>query len=130
MRLNKFALVATTAIAGSLMMAGGAFAQSTGTTEVEELVVTASSGPQTVGGVITAETAPKSKSSIDQEYIASQATGQTVIESLNLTPGLNFTNNDPYGSSGGNLRLRGFDGARVSLTFDGIPLNDTGNYAI
>ncbi|MBX3479269.1 MAG: TonB-dependent receptor, partial [Caulobacter sp.] len=130
MRLNKIALVATTAIAGSLLMAGGAFAQSTGTAEVEELVVTASSGPQTVGGVITAETAPKSKSSIDQEYIASQATGQTIIESLNLTPGLNFTNNDPYGSSGGNLRLRGFDGARVSLTFDGIPLNDTGNYAI
>jgi iron complex outermembrane receptor protein len=44
-------------------------------------------------------------------------------------PGLNFTNNDPYGSSGGNIRLRGFDGNRVSLTLDGIPLNDTGNYA-
>jgi iron complex outermembrane receptor protein len=45
-------------------------------------------------------------------------------------PGVSFTNTDPYGSSGGNLRLRGIDGSRVSLTFDGIPLNDTGNYAI
>jgi iron complex outermembrane recepter protein len=130
MRLNKRAILASTALVGTLLAASGAFAQSTGTSEVEELVVTGSTGPKTVGGVITAETAAKSKSSIDQEYIATQATGQTIIESLNLTPGLNFTNNDPYGSSGGNLRLRGFDGARVSLTFDGIPLNDTGNYAI
>ncbi|MBX3481860.1 MAG: TonB-dependent receptor, partial [Caulobacter sp.] len=109
MRPNKLVFVATTALVGSLLASTGAFAQSTGTNEVEELVVTGATGPKTVNGVITAETAPKSKSSIDQEYIASQATGQTVIESLNLTPGLNFTNNDPYGSSGGNLRLRGFD---------------------
>ncbi|MFZ5668303.1 MAG: TonB-dependent receptor [Pseudomonadota bacterium] len=125
----KLAFVATTALATGLLFASGASAQSTGTTEVEEVVVTAVGTP-TIQGVITAETAPKSKSSVDQEFIAQQATGQTIIETLNLTPGLNFTNNDPYGSSGGNLRLRAFDGARVSLTFDGVPLNDTGNYAI
>ena len=130
MMKTKLAFVATTALAGGLLFASAAFAQSTGTSEVEELVVTAASGPKTVDGVITAETAPKSKSTVDQEFIAQQATGQTVVETLNLTPGLNFVNNDPYGSSGGNLRLRAFDGARVSLTFDGIPLNDTGNYAI
>ncbi|NJS40467.1 MAG: TonB-dependent receptor plug domain-containing protein [Rhodobacteraceae bacterium] len=53
-----------------------------------------------------------------------------MFQSLNLVPGINFTNSDPYGSSGGNVRLRGFDGNRISLTQDGIPLNDTGNYAI
>ncbi len=49
---------------------------------------------------------------------------------INLIPGVNFTNSDPYGSSGGNIRIRGFDGNRISLTFDGVPLNDSGNYAI
>ncbi len=127
---KKFAFVATTALVGSLMAASGAYAQSTGTTEVEQVVVTASSGPKTLDGVITAETAPKSKSSVDQEFISTQPAGQTIAQSLNLTPGLNFTNNDPYGSSGGNIRIRGFDGNRISLTFDGVPLNDTGNYAI
>jgi iron complex outermembrane receptor protein len=127
---KKLAFVATTALVGSLMAASGAFAQSTGTTEVEQVVVTASSGPKTLDGLITAETAPKSKSSIDQEFISTQAAGQTIAQSLNLTPGLNFTNNDPYGASGGNIRIRGFDGNRISLTFDGVPLNDTGNYAI
>ena len=43
---------------------------------------------------------------------------------------MNFTNNDAYGTSGGNLRIRGFDGSRVSVTFDGMPLNDSGNYAL
>jgi len=126
---TKLAFVATTALVSSLLFASGAFAQSTGTTEVEDVVVVATGQP-TIDGVISAETAPKAKASIDQEFISTQPTGQTIIQTLNLTPGLNFTNSDPYGSSGGNLRIRGFDGPRISLTFDGIPLNDTGNYAI
>ncbi len=129
MRNYKLAIVATTALVGSLL-ATSAFAQSTGTNEVEEVVITAAKGQPNIDGVITAETAPKAKASINQEFISTQVSGQTIIQSLNLTPGLNFTNSDPYGSSGGNLRIRGFDGARISLTFDGIPLNDSGNYAI
>lgn len=129
MNMKHFAL-ATTALMGGLMLASGASAQSTASqaTEVDKVVVTAS-GQRAVSGLIV-ETAPKSKSSINQDYIDKQQAGQTILDTLNLTPGLSFTNSDPYGSSGGNVRLRGFDGNRISLTFDGIPLNDTGNYAI
>ena len=127
---NKLAFVATSALVGSMMLASNAFAQSTGTTEVEAVVITAAAGQPNIDGVITAESAPKAKASVDQAFIATQSSGQTIIQTLNLTPGLNFTNADPYGSSGGNLRIRGFDGNRISLTFDGIPLNDSGNYAI
>ncbi len=130
MMKTKLAFVATTALAGSLLLGSAAYAQSTGTNEVEAVVVTAARGQPSIDGVLTAESAPKAKASIDQEFISTQVTGQTIVQSLNLTPGLNFTNNDPYGSSGGNLRIRGFDGNRISLTFDGVPLNDTGNYAI
>jgi iron complex outermembrane receptor protein len=122
---------ATTALFTGLMAAGAASAQSTGTeaTEVESVVVTGSRGPANVGGLATAETVAKTRNTIGQEFISTQQAGQTILQSLNLTPGLSFSNADPYGSSGGNIRLRGFDGNRVSLTFDGIPLNDTGNYA-
>ena len=81
-----------------------------------------------IGGFITQDIA-KSRISITSEVLNRVSPGQTVIESLNQVPGLNFTNNDPYGTSGGNIRLRSFDGSRVSLTFDGIPVNDTGNYS-
>lgn len=128
---KKIACLASTALVGVLLSTTSALAQSTGSqlNEVETLVVTAGTGPKAVGGII-AETLTKTRSSVNEEFIATQATGQTILQTLNLVPGLSFTNNDPYGSSGGNIRLRGFDGARVSVTFDGIPLNDTGNYSI
>jgi iron complex outermembrane receptor protein len=130
MMTKKLACLASTALVGCLLSATGAMAQSTGSqaNEVDSVVVTAT-GTRAVAGQIV-ETLPKSRASVDAAFLASQSTGQNVFQSLNLLPGVSFTNNDPYGSSGGNLRLRGFDGARVSVTFDGVPLNDTGNYAV
>ena len=127
---RKIACFATSALVGGLLIASGAMAQSTGSqlNEVDTLIVTAA-GQKAVAGIV-AETLPKTRSSINEEFIATQTTGQTILQSLNLVPGMSFTNNDAYGSSGGNIRLRGFDGNRVSVTFDGIPLNDTGNYAV
>ena len=109
-------------------LAGTALAQSTAS-QLEEIVVTGVR-TATVGGLIQAEQLGKTRSTITEEFIQKQLAGQTVLQSINLLPGVNFTNNDPYGSSGGNIRIRSFDNARISLTFDGIPLNDTGNYAI
>lgn len=130
MMTKKLACLASTALVGCLLSATAAMAQSTGSqaNEVDTVVVTAT-GQRAVAGQIV-ETLPKSRASVDAAFLASQSTGQTVFQSLNLLPGVSFTNNDPYGSSGGNLRLRGFDGNRVSVTFDGVPLNDTGNYAV
>ena len=122
---------ATTALCSGLLLATAASAQSSGTeaAELDEVVVTGATGPRNVDGLAVAETVAKTRNTITQEFIATQTPGQTILQTLNLTPGLSFTNTDSYGSSGGNIRLRGFDGNRVSLTFDGIPLNDTGNYA-
>ncbi|WP_269515474.1 TonB-dependent receptor [Brevundimonas subvibrioides] len=130
MNFRTRVLWATTALVGGMVLAGAASAQSTGTeaTEVEEVVVTGTRGPVT-SGVAVAETVAKTRNTVNQQFISTQQAGQTILQTLNLTPGLSFANADPYGSSGGNIRLRGFDGNRVSLTFDGIPLNDTGNYA-
>jgi len=111
------------------MSAGVAHAQSTGSQvfEEEELVVV---GRSNNVGVINAETAPRAVVTVTEDYIETQIPGQTILESLNLVPGVTFSNNDAYGSSGGALNIRGFDGARVSLQFDGAQLNDTGNYAV
>lgn len=115
------------ALAALMAIPTGALAQSTGSQEIDEIVVTAA---KRIEGVIVAEQAPKSRATIGQDYIAKKQPGQSILQTLNLTPGYNFVNNDPYGNSGGNVRIRGFDGPRISLTQDGIPLNDTGNYAI
>ena len=107
-----------------------AFAQSTGSQDFEEeAIVITGTRVQEVGGVQAPDT-PKAKAVLTQEYIGRQNPGQTILDTINAVPGVNFTNNDAYGSSGGQLTIRGFSSDRVSLTFDGIPLNDSGNYAI
>ena len=59
-----------------------------------------------------------------------QTPGQTILDTINLIPGVNFTEQRP-------LRLVGRQPPHPRLRqqphlpdFDGIPLNDTGNYAI
>jgi iron complex outermembrane receptor protein len=124
--LSGAALTALTISAG-----GVAHAQSTASQiQEEEEVIVVQGVRRSVDGAIVAESAPKARSTVTEEYIETQSPGQTILNTINLIPGVSFTNNDSFGSSGGSLRLRGFDGPRISLTFDGVPLNDTGNYAI
>ncbi|MDO7844071.1 TonB-dependent receptor [Sphingomonas immobilis] len=114
----------------ALALPGAAFAQSTGSSEVEnDIVVVAQRSDSSVNGIKIPEST-KARQIITNELINRGAPGNTLLQSLNIVPGVNFTNNDPYGSSGGNIRIRGFDGSRISLTFDGFPLNDSGNYSI
>jgi iron complex outermembrane receptor protein len=124
--VKKFVLLCTAAVLPSAV-----FAQSTGTVEIEKdsVVITGTRAQKGVDGVVIQDST-KAKGLVTQEFIAKQSPGQTLLNSINLIPGVNFTQTDPYGSSGGNLRIRGFDGARVSVTFDGVPLNDSGNYAV
>ena len=120
-------LLVGTALAA--LATGNAYAQSTGSQVLEnqEIIVTGTR-TQGVSGVVIPDE-PKARTVLTQEFIGRQAAGQSVLQTINQIPGVNFTNNDPYGSSGGNINIRGFDGPRISLTFDGLPLNDTGNYA-
>ncbi|MES2022984.1 MAG: TonB-dependent receptor [Pseudomonadota bacterium] len=106
-----------------------ASAQSTGSIDAETDIVVSGKRATGINGIEIPDT-PKAKAVLTQEFIAHRVPGQSILDTINQIPGVNFTNSDPYGASGGQLRIRGFDGARVSLTFDGIPLNDSGNYAI
>jgi iron complex outermembrane receptor protein len=124
------ALGATAVLLSCLLGGSQAFARSTGTAILEELVVVGSSGPRSLGGAIVAETEPKSRASITEELISRQSPGQTILDSLNLLPAVTFSNNDAFGSAGGDITLRGFDSQRVALLADGVPLNDSGNYEI
>ncbi|MEP9359438.1 TonB-dependent receptor [Sphingomonas sp. KR3-1] len=127
MRTKLFAGVAFAA----LLIPGAAYAQSTGTIDAEENTTIVVTGTKVhgVGGVEVPDTS-KTRQVLTSEIIQRQVPGQSINETINLMPGVSFQNNDPYGSSGGTLTIRGFDSSRISQTFDGIPLNDTGNYAI
>jgi iron complex outermembrane recepter protein len=114
----------------AITIPAAAFAQSTGSVDFEEeIIVTGTRTAQDVAG-IQAPDSTKAKAVLTQELIERQNPGQTILDTVNFVPGVSFQNNDAYGSSGGTLTIRGFDASRISLTIDGIPLNDSGNYAI
>jgi iron complex outermembrane receptor protein len=125
--MRKFTLLCA---ASALAIPAAAFAQSTGTTEMENQTITIT-GTRTkaVGGVEIPPTT-KTREVLNSDFIQRQVPGQSINEVINQLPGVSFTNNDPFGSAGGTLIIRGFDNSRIAETFDGMPLNDTGNYAI
>jgi len=115
----------------SALAAGSAYAQSTGSIDFEnqkEIVVTGTR-QNGVDGVTIPQTA-RTKGVLTSQFIGHETPGQSINDTINMLPGVSFQNNDPYGSAGGTLSIRGFDSSRISQTFDGVPLNDTGNYAI
>jgi iron complex outermembrane receptor protein len=128
LKLNR-ALCATTALATGLLMATGAFAQSTAT-QVQELVVTGSRGLPTVAGVITQVQEAKDVSIVNHEFFERQQAGQNFAQLINLLPGVNYSSEDATGNLSGDLRIHTFDGNHISVTIDGVPVNDSGNYAI
>ena len=126
--MNKFHLLCAVS---AFAFPAAAMAQSTGTVEFEEEEAIVVTGSRTtgVGGVEVPDTS-KTREVLNAEFIQRQTPGQSINETINNLPGVSFTNNDPFGSAGGTLVIRGFDNSRISETFDGIPLNDTGNYAL
>ena len=125
----RFQYLASVAIA-AIILPHAAYAQSTGSVDFEkEIVVTANSSSKGVGGIVTPDTT-KAKAVLTQELIERQLPGQSINDIINQLPGVSFQNNDAFGSAGGKLSIRGFDNTRISQTFDGVPLNDSGNYAL
>ena len=126
----RYLVTASSVCMTAAFVAAPTFAQSTGSTDFEEsaIIVTGASSRDVAG--VNIPDSPKAKVEIGAELIQRQVPGQTINEILNLVPGVSFTNNDPFGSLGGSFTIRGFSSDRISQTFDGIPLNDSGNYAL
>jgi iron complex outermembrane receptor protein len=123
--VKKIVLLCTTA-----MLPSAVFAQSTGTVEFEKSTIVITGKKSTDVGGIQVPDATKAKEVVTQEMISRAAPGQTVLDVINIVPGVSFQNNDAYGLAGGTITMRGFDSTRISYTLDGIQLNDSGNYNI
>ncbi len=120
---------AVLALAGSLFAYSAAQAQSTASQTVEQVVVTAKTSVAT-DGLATLSKAAKDQAIVTQAYIEHQVGSSNFAQLINLLPGVNYSTEDPTGVLSSDFRMHGFDGAHVSFTLDGTPLNDTGNYAI
>lgn len=127
--ISKMAFAASTIAVAVAAIATPVFAQSTGSVEFEKDIVVTGAKVKAVNGINLPDT-PKAKQVLDQSFISTAQPGQSINDTINMIPGVASFNADPFGSSGGKLYIRGFDNSRISETFDGMPTNDTGNYAL
>ena len=127
-RFAKLALAASS-ITLAAGIAAPAFAQSTGTLDFDKEIVVTGKAEKGIGGIVSPDSS-KAKGELNQAWIQHQVPGQSLNDMINYLPGVSFTNADPYGGTSGTLYIRGFDATRVSETFDGVTLNDDGNYAL
>lgn len=81
-------------------------------------------------GLMVQENAPKARSTITAEELAKQRPTGNAYEALELMPAVNSYNYDATGLFGGGLTLRGFNSDQIGATINGVPVNDSGNFAV
>lgn len=81
-------------------------------------------------GLMVQENAPKARSTVTAEELAKQRPTGNAYEALELLPAVNSYNHDATGLFGGGLTLRGFNSDQIGATINGVPVNDSGNFAV
>jgi iron complex outermembrane receptor protein len=128
MLMKKLAAgVATTALVMGISAA--AQAQSTAGQAQEVIVTGARQAPSALGQAVQVNEA-KDEAIVTKQFIATQVPSANLAQLINMVPGVSYSTEDPGGFNSGDLRIHGFDGNHVAVVLDGVPLNDTGNYAV
>ncbi|HSY27595.1 MAG TPA: TonB-dependent receptor, partial [Burkholderiaceae bacterium] len=81
-------------------------------------------------GLMVQEDAPKARSTISKEEIQKERPTDNAYQSLSLLPSVNTYNYDGTGLFGGGMTMRGFNSTEIGATINGVPINDSGNYAV
>jgi iron complex outermembrane receptor protein len=109
---------------------GTAFAQTVESNEPVSSQQVTITGKKVGMGLMVQENAPKARSTITAEELAKQRPTGNAFEALELLPAVNSYNYDGTGLFGGGLTLRGFNSDQIGATINGVPVNDSGNFAV
>jgi iron complex outermembrane receptor protein len=112
------------------LTAGAAFAEEADSAAAPgkaEVVIT---GKKLGMGLMVTEDAPKARSTITAEELEKQRPTGNAYEALEMLPAVNSYNYDATGLFGGGMTLRGFNSDQIGATINGVPVNDSGNFAI
>ena len=125
---RKITLIA--ALMGTTALWPVAIVQAEEATHVGTVSATGVVGTDAGGGLITEEDAPKQRSSVTTDFIATQAPTSNPIQLLRLMPGANVNSRDAFGVQQSDITVRGMFSTEIGTTVEGVPLNDSGSFAI
>ena len=95
--------------------------------QTREVVIT---GKKTQMGLMVQEDAPKARSTITAAELEKQRPTGNAYQALELLPAVNSYNYDATGLFGGGMTIRGFNSDQIGATINGVPVNDSGSYAV
>ncbi|AZP11744.1 TonB-dependent receptor [Undibacterium parvum] len=126
---SRLSMLAVAAQLTCLSM-GTAFAQTAESNEPVSSQQVTITGKKVGMGLMVQENAPKARSTITAEELAKQRPTGNAYEALELMPAVNSYNYDATGLFGGGLTLRGFNSDQIGATINGVPVNDSGSFAV
>ncbi|WP_377158551.1 TonB-dependent receptor [Roseateles sp. UC29_93] len=88
------------------------------------------SGGKLAAGQMLNEDGAKSRSTVTREAIDKDRASGNPFQALALLPGVNTFNYDATGLFGGGLTVRGFGADQMGMIINGVPVNDSGNFAV
>lgn len=87
-------------------------------------------GDKLGAGQILNEDATKSRSTVTKDATEKDRATGNPYQAISILPGVNTFNHDATGLFGGGLTIRGFNSDQIGFTINGVPVNDSGNYAV
>jgi iron complex outermembrane receptor protein len=100
------------------------------TTDIGKIGIEGTASTAPGAGNIIVEDSPKQRSTVTEAAIARQPASSNVFQLMKHAPGVNAQSTDGTGLFGGQLSIRGFNSDEIGFTVAGVPVNDSGNYAV
>lgn len=118
-------------LASTALFADNSWAQQTApASDVGKVTVDTPAETAPGNGYIIQEDSGKQRSTVTKEAIDRRPASSNVFQLLDRTPGVNAQSTDGTGLFGGQLSVRGFNSDEIGFTIAGVPVNDSGNYAV
>ncbi|MDT7833952.1 TonB-dependent receptor [Aquabacterium sp. OR-4] len=93
-------------------------------------VVITGQGDRLGAGQMLKEDVAKARSTVTKAATEKDRATGNPYQALALLPSINTFNHDATGLFGGGLSVRGFNSDQLGFTVNGVPVNDSGNFAV
>jgi iron complex outermembrane receptor protein len=100
------------------------------TTDIGQINVEGTAETAPGAGYIIQEDSPKERSTVSKAAIDHQPASANIYQLMSRLPGVNSYSTDATGLFGGTMSIRGFNSDEIGVTVAGVPINDSGNYAV
>ncbi|GGY11147.1 TonB-dependent receptor [Paludibacterium paludis] len=119
----------TLAAALTAVFASGALADGAKTSELGTITIIGE-GDKLGSGLLQQEDSGRARSNVSRSSLEKERPTSNPYQVINMLPGVNAVSTDASGLFGGSLNLRGFNADQIGFTVNGMPVNDSGNFAV